>query len=673
MGKILVTGGAGFIGSHVVDELIKNGKEVIVLDDLSGGTLENINSEARFIKGSVEDTELVEKLFKENDIEYVFHLAAYAAEGLSHFIRRFNYKNNLIGSINLINESIKKKVKCFVFTSSIAVYGKNQLPMTEETTPMPEDPYGISKLAVEQDLKVANMLFGLNYIIFRPHNCYDKETEILTSTGFKLIKKTTKKDFLATLDPKTNTIEYHQPTAVQKIKFNGNLYHFKSKSYNLMVTPEHKIWCKKTPKSKYSFIEAENLVKSKTAYSARLSCFADNWVGEDRRFYLIPQEKDSLNRSMLNQHQKGWEKIIPMEKWIEFLGWYISEGSTFKTSQNYVIVISQYSSCNNNNFNRIINLIKELGFKPYYTKAKREIRIFSKQLYLTLDKLFVKGAKNKNIPYEFKQLSHKYLKILYKTLMNGDGDAKGHRYTTKSKQLADDFCELLLKIGKSGTVSYDENCYRISITERNAPQLGDNRTKKLHVVSVPYNGFVYDVTVPNHIIFVRRKGKGCWSSNCYGERQNLNDKYRNVLGIFINQIKRNKPLTIYGDGKQTRAFSHIADSSHIIAKSIEIKEAYNQVFNIGADKPYTVNYLADVVRKAMNKPNYEIIHLNARKEVMHAHSTHEKAKKILGFEDKTPLEEGVKKMVEWAKDIEVREGKKFDNIEITENLPESWR
>ncbi len=178
MAKVLLTGGAGFIGSHVADELIKLGYEVLILDDLSGGFRENVNPGASFIEGSVTDTELINKIFQENKIEYVFHLAAYAAEGLSHFIRKFNYENNLIGSVNLINASIRNKVRCFVFTSSIAVYGKNQLPMTEDTTPQPEDPYGISKLAVEQDLKAAHEMFGLNYVIFRPHNVYGERQNI---------------------------------------------------------------------------------------------------------------------------------------------------------------------------------------------------------------------------------------------------------------------------------------------------------------------------------------------------------------------------------------------------------------------------------------------------------------------------------------------------------------
>jgi UDP-glucose 4-epimerase len=177
--NILVTGAAGFVGSHVCDHLISSGKNVIALDDLSGGFRNNVNPEASFVEGSINDVELLNNLFNEYKFSYVFHLAAYAAEGLSHFIRRFNYTNNLIGSINLINASINSgTVKCFVFTSSIAVYGKNQLPMTESLMPAAEDPYGISKLAVELDLKSAHEMFGLNFIIFRPHNVYGERQNI---------------------------------------------------------------------------------------------------------------------------------------------------------------------------------------------------------------------------------------------------------------------------------------------------------------------------------------------------------------------------------------------------------------------------------------------------------------------------------------------------------------
>ena len=168
----LVTGGAGFIGAHVVRELLAHGEQVVVLDDLSGGFEENLPQGATFVRGSITAHELVNQLFAEHRFDNVYHLAAYAAEGLSHFIKRFNHTNNLIGSVNLINASINYEVKCFVFTSSIAVYGGAQLPMREDTVPQPEDSYGIAKYAVEQELRCSHDMFGLNYVIFRPHNVY---------------------------------------------------------------------------------------------------------------------------------------------------------------------------------------------------------------------------------------------------------------------------------------------------------------------------------------------------------------------------------------------------------------------------------------------------------------------------------------------------------------------
>lgn len=178
MAKALVTGGAGFIGSHVAGHLVAAGHDVTVVDDLSGGFVDNVPLGCTFVNGSVSDSDFVAQLFDGNHFDYVFHLAAYAAEGLSHFIRRFNYINNVIGSVNLINAAVRSGAERFVFTSSIAVYGAAQLPMSETTVPQPEDPYGIAKYAVELDLKAAHELFGLEYTIFRPHNVYGEHQNI---------------------------------------------------------------------------------------------------------------------------------------------------------------------------------------------------------------------------------------------------------------------------------------------------------------------------------------------------------------------------------------------------------------------------------------------------------------------------------------------------------------
>lgn len=329
--NVLVTGGAGFIGSHVAEILGFDGHNVCVLDDLSGGDLENINSlkNIQFIQGSINDASLINSLFEKYQFENVYHFAAYAAEGLSHFIKRFNYENNLVGSVNLINAAINYGTRKFVFTSSIAVYGKNQLPMTEDLVPNPEDPYGISKFAVEKELEVSQKMFGLEYIIFRPHNVY-------------------------------------------------------------------------------------------------------------------------------------------------------------------------------------------------------------------------------------------------------------------------------------------------------------------------------------------------------GERQNIWDRYRNVIGIFINQILNGNPLTIFGDGTQTRAFTYIGDIAPVIAHSVKNPNATNMIFNVGSDEVTTVIDLASLIMKIM-RVDHPVIHLEERNEVKHAFPSHNKLNTIFTPPPSLPLEEGLEKMINWARTASPREVKNFNDIEILHKLPSSWR
>jgi UDP-glucose 4-epimerase len=330
MSKCLVTGGAGFIGAHVAAALCERGHDAVVLDDMSGGFPDNVDPRARLVEGSIVDHALVDDLFEREGFDLVYHLAAYAAEGLSHFIKRFNYTNNVIGSVNLINASVNHEIDCFVFTSSIAVYGAGQVPMREDMRPEPEDSYGIAKLAVERELAVSHEMWGLDHVIFRPHNVY-------------------------------------------------------------------------------------------------------------------------------------------------------------------------------------------------------------------------------------------------------------------------------------------------------------------------------------------------------GELQNIGDRYRNVIGIFINQIMRGEPLSIFGDGDQTRAFSHVSDVAPQIADAPFVEGARGEVFNVGADTPYTVNYLADVVRAAMGVPDHPVVHHDARNEVVHAFSDHSKSARVFGDRRPTPLEEGVARMVAWAQEHGARTTDDFSAIEIVRNLPPSWR
>ena len=178
--NILITGVAGLLGSRLADWILENDPDVTVIgiDNLSGGYVENINSRVKFYKlDLIRDS--ISDLFQKYDIDYVFHFAAYAAEGLSPFIRGFNYDNNLKSTARIVNQCIKHDVKRLIFTSTMAVYGhgENQA-FDEKQTPCPIDPYGVAKYACEMDIKIAGEQHGLDWCIIRPHNVYGAKQNI---------------------------------------------------------------------------------------------------------------------------------------------------------------------------------------------------------------------------------------------------------------------------------------------------------------------------------------------------------------------------------------------------------------------------------------------------------------------------------------------------------------
>ena len=159
--------------------------------------------------------------------------------------------------------------------------------------------------------------------------------------------------------------------------------------------------------------------------------------------------------------------------------------------------------------------------------------------------------------------------------------------------------------------------------------------------------------------------------NVYGERQNIGDRYRNVIGIFMNQILQGQSMTVFGDGEQTRAFSYISDVAPIIARAPEIPAAYNQIFNVGADRPYSVNELASAVARAMGA-EARIKHLPAREEVVHAYSSHSKIESVFGARAHCELDEGLERMAAWVQKHGARQSQSFKEVEIRKNLPPVW-
>jgi UDP-glucose 4-epimerase len=172
--SILITGIAGLLGSRMAHWLVENYPDyaIIGIDDLSGGYNENIPEKVIFYKLNLV-TDDIEVCFKEHSIHYVYHFAAYAAEGLSPFIRSFNYDNNLKATSRIVNYCIKYNINRLVFTSTLAVYGHGCGGFfDEDQIPKPIDPYGVAKFACEMDIQIAGEQHGLDWCIIRPHNVY---------------------------------------------------------------------------------------------------------------------------------------------------------------------------------------------------------------------------------------------------------------------------------------------------------------------------------------------------------------------------------------------------------------------------------------------------------------------------------------------------------------------
>jgi UDP-glucose 4-epimerase len=171
---VLITGVAGLIGSRLAEWIAENKPEykIVGIDDLSGGYASNVHRKVEFVQIDVNDDSMLEKVFNYHRPSLVYHLSAYAAEGLSPFIRKFNYTNNLVATSAVVNKCIKYDVERLVFTSTMAVYGYGNPPFKESQQPAPIDPYGIAKYACEMDIQAAGEQHGLDWCIIRPHNVY---------------------------------------------------------------------------------------------------------------------------------------------------------------------------------------------------------------------------------------------------------------------------------------------------------------------------------------------------------------------------------------------------------------------------------------------------------------------------------------------------------------------
>lgn len=169
--SILVCGGAGYIGSHTVHELVKQNKDVIIVDNLQSGHMKAVNPKAKFYKGDIRDSEFLDKVFSENKIDAIIHFAANSLVGESMVKPLLYFNNNVYGMQILLESMVKHDIKNIVFSSTAAVYGEpKKIPISEDDETNPTNTYGETKLTMEKMMKWVSKANGINYVSLRYFN-----------------------------------------------------------------------------------------------------------------------------------------------------------------------------------------------------------------------------------------------------------------------------------------------------------------------------------------------------------------------------------------------------------------------------------------------------------------------------------------------------------------------
>ncbi len=364
-------------------------------------------------------------------------------------------------------------------------------------------------------------------------SCYDDQTEVLTDKGWRKFTELPEDVRVATLNPGTHELEYQAPTARMVFDYLGPLVSFRSRHIDQLVTPNHNVYVTQrksdgTPE-RWKLVEAErcsgDVQMKKDAYC----------TSPDREFYEVA----------------GYR--IPMDDWLEFLGYYVSEGycdtgvakprkrkrmrkefvrqrngepqalqcpeTWVANRQTYAVYIAQVKP---EGRAKIQPLLDRLPF--HFSPTEDQWVCHCKELWQEVRALG-NYAPNKRLPDYFRELSFAQARVLLSALMVGDGTVKELQqvYFTSSRQLADDVQELLLRAGFSGDIGVTDRRGRTNergTTRELEYRIGINRFHNetgpaggFPKVLIPYDGKVYCLTVPNHLLYVRRNGKACWSGN----------------------------------------------------------------------------------------------------------------------------------------------------------------
>lgn len=353
--------------------------------------------------------------------------------------------------------------------------------------------------------------------------CYDEETEVLTNNGWKLFKDVNEDDKIATVNTKTNQLEYHCYSEKIVEDYKGKMFHWKSQTNDLLVTPNHKVLVKKydSQDNTWMLLEASEVAKWRgNSYQFKKSV---DWIGEKIDKISIPRPEYQRENDTDNLDKIEYQT----NKLLSLIGWYLAEGYTFNNEKNYRVHISQSRNSNPEKHQEIVDLITELGFTPQIYDDKADICFHSRAMHDFFQQ-FGNHSYDKKIPYWIKNANKEQLIILMNSYFNGDGywiDKSGERMwcscKTVSKQLADDIHEILIKCGLNGSMSIAQPMKREYSFEskRVSYSITVNHKKLKGLMPVPkeidYDGKIYCLTVPNHTLCVRRHGKVVWSGNSH--------------------------------------------------------------------------------------------------------------------------------------------------------------
>ncbi|MEW6401231.1 MAG: GDP-mannose 4,6-dehydratase [Chloroflexota bacterium] len=664
-GNYLITGGAGFIGSNYVARLLQRGENVTIYDNLSrAGAPRNLEwlkqtfGEKSFdmIVGDVRDASLIAETAKRSDV--IVHLAGQVAVTTSVTNPRDDFESNALGTFNVLEAArLSGRDPIFIYASTNKVYGSMEdVELFEEKT----------RWRYKDLVNGCPETQPLDF--HSPYGCcYSEDTDILTRCGWKKFYELASDDEVLTYSLEKGIAEYQKPTRHFAYSYDGKMYVQHNRRLQTCVTPNHKMlvsWdCNHNALENPRLLEAQEIKGKPMAYLLA----ADVADGESKEFFTLPAVKAGKHRHYFSARQ------IPMDDWLRFLGWYISEGhcQEAKKTVNCTVSLTTYYRSE-----EAMDVMRAIGLSPVIDQ--HHVVATSRQVYeyvRTLGK-----SHDKFIPVEIKKLSPKHLCVLLQSLLDGDGDKNGKnswRYTTVSRQLADDVQEIAIRCGMAASLALDkQGFYRVYICTTRTAQCNLDADRSEWI---DYEGQVYCVEVPNSIVMVRQNGHAYFSGNSKGTGDQYVRDYARIYGLptvvmrqsciagprqfgiedqgwvawFIIAAVTGKPITIYGDGKQVRDVLWVDDLLNAYDLAIErIDVAKGQVYNMGGGPQNVMSVWAEfcpMLERLLGK-KLEVARGDWRpgdQRVFYADIG--KAEKELGWKPKVSVEEGVKKLFDWVR------------------------